>query len=55
MQSLTQQIKPVSQYTIQVASKGHTLTHSKRYSFGHMTIEEDKHPDFDFGTTNEDI
>ena len=53
--NVTQQIKPVSQSTIQVSSKGHTLTHSKRYSFRHMSIEEDKHLDFDFGTTNEDI
>lgn len=32
-QSLSHQLKPISQTAIQAASRGHTLTHSKSYYF----------------------
>jgi hypothetical protein len=42
----------VIQSTLKEASKGHTLAHSKSYSFGMMSVDNDEHPEYDFGASD---
>jgi uncharacterized protein YeeX (DUF496 family) len=53
-QDLRKQTKTLSQSALQSVSKGHKKTHSKSYSFGQMSVEEqDDRPEFDFEATKE--